>query len=350
MKDIIIVGGGLTGLIAAYRLKQKGINNFLVLEAQNRWGGRIDTFNHNNLPIELGPTWVHADHTELLTLLKEIEIPVFPQYNKGIARYEMHGQVQSFIPPEGQAPSYRIGGGTEKLTDQLSKHLNEDQFRLSTYVRSITNQDGALLIKDREGNEYYGKKVIVTLPPRLIVENISFDPELPGDLQKLMHSTYTWMSSYIKSAIVYDQPFWKEKGFSGMAFSQDGPMTELHDHTDINDDGYALQGFVSPDKQYVSLSKSEREKLIIRQLEGLFGPEAGDYAAYYEKNWSSDPYSAVQGDQLMPSKHLYGHGLYQKSYFDDRLMFACTETAPQSGGFMEGAVIAGKLAADFAAG
>ncbi|MCX2743344.1 FAD-dependent oxidoreductase [Mangrovivirga sp. M17] len=347
MKDIIIVGGGLTGLVAAYTLQQNGINNFLLLEAQSRFGGRIDTLYHESLPIELGPTWVHANHFELLELLKDLGIPVFSQYNEGIAKYEMQGQVQSFIPPGGQAVSYRIGGGSVQLTDKLSQYLNGDQYRLSTEVKSINEQDGSLMIKDQEGNKYEGKKVVVTLPPRLAIENISFDPALPDNLQKLMHSTYTWMSTYIKSAVVYDHPFWKEMGFSGMAFSQDGPMTEVYDHSDINDEKYALQGFVSPEERYMTLSKKEREKRIIRQLVGFFGPEAGEYVAYYEKNWNSDQYSSVEGDKLIPSKHLYGHELYQKHYLNEKLKFAGTETAPDSGGFMEGAVIAGKQAANF---
>ena len=47
MKKLIIVGAGASGLAAASRLVQKGFksSNLIILEAQNRIGGRIHTLN-----------------------------------------------------------------------------------------------------------------------------------------------------------------------------------------------------------------------------------------------------------------------------------------------------------------
>ncbi|GAA4821089.1 flavin monoamine oxidase family protein [Algivirga pacifica] len=345
----IIVGGGLTGLVTAYSLKKAGIEDFLILEAQDRLGGRVKTiFHEGHLPVEMGPTWVHHNHYELLNLLKELDIPAFPQFDQGTARYQMMGQVQSFVPPAGQAPSYRIGGGSEIVTQKLSESLTSKQYRLSTQVTSIREEDDHhLLLMDNKGNEYRANTVIFTIPPKFALQTVAFTPALPEDLQYLMKSTYTWMSSYIKSAVVYKTPFWKEKGFSGMAFSQEGPMAELYDHTDIQEEGYALQGFVSMIPKYMQMTKEEREQAVIQQLVQFFGKEAEDYLSYYEKDWSKDPHSAVPNDTLAPSKHLYGHLLYQKNYLNGKLRFSCTETSPENGGFMEGAVLAGKEAANF---
>lgn len=38
---IAIIGGGLSGLYAAYLLEQKGIRDYIVLEARTTLGGRI---------------------------------------------------------------------------------------------------------------------------------------------------------------------------------------------------------------------------------------------------------------------------------------------------------------------
>lgn len=44
MKDVIIIGAGISGVAAATRLFERGISNILVLEAENRIGGRIHTY------------------------------------------------------------------------------------------------------------------------------------------------------------------------------------------------------------------------------------------------------------------------------------------------------------------
>ena len=41
--DVIVIGGGVSGLAAASKLAELGHTNILVLEASNRLGGRIRT-------------------------------------------------------------------------------------------------------------------------------------------------------------------------------------------------------------------------------------------------------------------------------------------------------------------
>ena len=41
--QVIIIGGGVSGLTAANELIDAGITNIVILEAQNRLGGRIFT-------------------------------------------------------------------------------------------------------------------------------------------------------------------------------------------------------------------------------------------------------------------------------------------------------------------
>ncbi len=71
---IIIIGGGFAGLSAAYYLSKKNID-FVVIEAQNRIGGRV--FSHTidkqeNLVVELGAEWVGESHWRLRELVDEL--------------------------------------------------------------------------------------------------------------------------------------------------------------------------------------------------------------------------------------------------------------------------------------
>lgn len=69
--QVIIIGAGLAGLAAAYRLKQKGIS-FIILESRNRIGGRVFSHQLNDgLVIELGGEWVGNSHTRVQELCDE---------------------------------------------------------------------------------------------------------------------------------------------------------------------------------------------------------------------------------------------------------------------------------------
>lgn len=52
---VIIIGAGVAGIAAATKLLKNNFNNFIILEAENRIGGRIQTLpfggNYYNLLI-----------------------------------------------------------------------------------------------------------------------------------------------------------------------------------------------------------------------------------------------------------------------------------------------------------
>jgi monoamine oxidase len=59
-KHCIVIGAGLAGLAAAYKLTKKNWK-VTVLEARNRVGGRVFTFKFHEAPglyCELGGEWV----------------------------------------------------------------------------------------------------------------------------------------------------------------------------------------------------------------------------------------------------------------------------------------------------
>ena len=46
-RDVIVVGAGMAGMAAAYELKRVG-HNVTILEAQDRAGGRVRTYDHED--------------------------------------------------------------------------------------------------------------------------------------------------------------------------------------------------------------------------------------------------------------------------------------------------------------
>ncbi len=73
--DIIIVGAGASGLIAARRLAEAG-NTVIVIEARTRIGGRAHTtFSKTGEVVELGAEFIHGDLPLTQELLNEASIP-----------------------------------------------------------------------------------------------------------------------------------------------------------------------------------------------------------------------------------------------------------------------------------
>jgi protoporphyrinogen/coproporphyrinogen III oxidase len=69
--DVIIVGGGIAGLAAALRLRDRGLRP-LVLEAEPRVGGRMTTDRVNGFVIDRGVTLLGRDFTRMRSLSRRL--------------------------------------------------------------------------------------------------------------------------------------------------------------------------------------------------------------------------------------------------------------------------------------
>lgn len=67
-KTVIVIGAGISGLTASYKLKEKGFN-VIVLEAQNKIGGRLRTNYSLGVAFDEGASWIHGPKGNPITNL-----------------------------------------------------------------------------------------------------------------------------------------------------------------------------------------------------------------------------------------------------------------------------------------
>ncbi|KAJ8972006.1 hypothetical protein NQ317_017255 [Molorchus minor] len=63
--NTVILGAGMAGLGAATRFTQLGYREFLIVEAQNKPGGRIQTITVDEQPLDIGAQWLHGKDNPL---------------------------------------------------------------------------------------------------------------------------------------------------------------------------------------------------------------------------------------------------------------------------------------------
>lgn len=347
--DLLIIGAGLTGLTLAYRLRDSCLN-VRILEARNRLGGRIHTTSPSNElpPQEMGATWLHSPHKHLLALLDELGLKPFEQVMGPYAIYEQtrNSPAQLIQLPQNQEPSYRIQGGTCTLIKALEAQLPAEWIELNTQVHSLVDSGDHILVSafSEQTIRLSAKQVVSTLPPNLFLKTIQLEGELSDDLLSACAKTHTWMGESIKVSVAYRNPFWRKQSGSilgkpntaGTIFSNVGPITEFYDHAPVEDDTYALMGFVNGD--LYALSKDDRQRLVLAQLVKFYGPQAADMLAYNEQVWRNEPFTyAPYAHGLVPHQN-NGHPIFRKAYWDNKLFIGGSETASTHPGYMEGAV------------
>lgn len=342
-----IIGAGLCGLTLAYLLKKKGIKSVL-LEANNRIGGRIDTRYADKVgSIEMGATWCNDSHHKLLHLLQELNISYTKQYTSGVSFFETSNayEPQRFSIPDNEAPSYRIDGGTYQLIAALENSLNSGSIQLNENVCQIKYDQSKIIIETSSGKQIEADYVVSTLPPNLLVSNVHFEPELPIDLTAIAQKTHTWMGESIKFGLVYEHPFWKEKGYSGTVFSHVNWVQEMYDHSTNDNTFYALKGFLNGGAS--TLTQEERRQKIEDQLQRILGDEVKNATHYFEKVWREEPFTFAPYASLIMAHQNNGHPIYITPLFDNRFFISGSETAREHPGYMEGAIQAAHYCSTF---
>jgi putrescine oxidase len=96
VNDVVVLGAGLAGLVAARRLAAGG-TDVVVLEARDRVGGRVEQVRvDEGRPAQLGGEVVGPVHTAYLELVEELGLTVEPSYTevRGQTTFDLYDGVE----------------------------------------------------------------------------------------------------------------------------------------------------------------------------------------------------------------------------------------------------------------
>lgn len=148
--DCLVVGGGLSGLMAARALAAGGVRP-LVLEARDRVGGRTWSRPVGKSTFDLGAQWIGPSQDRLAKLAGELGVATFPTFHAGEKILDRAGRVSHY---SGNIPSlpwwallslHRALSKLDGLTAQVpldrpheaTQAAEWDQMTVATFRRQI---------------------------------------------------------------------------------------------------------------------------------------------------------------------------------------------------------------------
>lgn len=242
----------------------------------------------------------------------------------------------------GGAQETRIEGGAQLISIKMAEQLGRRVVKKAP-VRRIDQGRFGVRVWTSKGIYYSGKRVIVAMPPALaarIVFHGGMTPLRDQLMQRIPQGTLR------KFEAVYEKPFWRDKGLSGQVVSNIGPIKVTFDASPKDGSPGVILGFIGGHEARVWTPRAveERKNACLDNLAKYFGEEARNIKAFYEKDWSTDPWARGCPVGVMAPGTLYDFGPALRDPVG-KVHWSGTETSNYWCGYMDGAVRSGERAA-----
>lgn len=354
---VIIIGAGASGLAAAKVLEKNNID-YLILEATNRYGGRLkkDT-TLADFSIDLAAEWIHSDPI-VLNLLKgkkgeEIDEEIVPYKLENSAYWD--GEKYK-VSPKWQnnfmfniLPEYKFKNSTwydyiDKNIAQTVKHKIKYDSPV-TEINYLNYSNECILVKTENGKTYEADKVLVSVSIGVLKSNlIKFIPELNLEKKKAIEEV-TFHQGF-KVALKFSEKFYPdlvtckvengEKLFYDMAFGKDKKANILG----------ALCIGDATSNYYMLDSKQKIVQALIEELDKMFGGKASATFTgnYILEDWGRHHYT--QGTWTKAFEEKKSHLEILNQSIDSKIYFAGEICDPYKQMGLPGAVLSGYYSID----
>ena len=296
---MIVVGAGLSGLVAAYELVRAG-HDVRVLEASDAIGGRAQTLREpfdDGLIAEPGPARIPPTHDLTLGYIDHFGIETSPFYtqegeyiiltNEGVRQRHAPGD---FL--RGRETWLKIPSGTDALPTAFANALGDRVRTGSPVTRVVRDENGVVAVYGTggDGEELRGNHLICTVPLP-VINKIEFEPALSTAKQGAIAATS--YADVTRVYVQYAQRIWEEEGLNGWGLSYFEGYQEIW-HPTWNQEGPRgiLMSYMFGDMA-LNVASMGRDAIVsdfIGRYEGLFPgtralAEHGTYFAWDQQPW-----------------------------------------------------------------
>jgi monoamine oxidase len=184
-KSVIIIGGGIAGLAAAKELLLKNCT-VTLLEAKERFGGRIHTIREGTLPIELGAEFIHGKSKPLLKTIREA----------GLSMHDVPGSNRVFR--NGKLQPVKIWDKVSEMMNRINPRKPDCSFREFIEKQKCDERTRRLLCAFVEG---FDAARTERISAHALLKSERSAEKMEGDVQARLNEGYSALVAFFEKEI-----------------------------------------------------------------------------------------------------------------------------------------------------
>lgn len=215
--DVAIIGAGVSGLAAAWRLSQAGITS-VIIEKSRGLSGRAATRGKFGHRYDHGANFFRLDDPQIARLLqRELSTDGLVEIPGDIHTFDATGKITPGDPDQNAIAKWTFRDGVSTLGKILLKASPLTEVIRETRITKIANPHGIWRAEDQNG-KHHGpwKHLLITTPPPQAIELLGNSEVAPDCMELLAKILYHPQFTFV---LGYARPQLRDRGFHALVNS-----------------------------------------------------------------------------------------------------------------------------------